>query len=259
MADKIDPKKEIASCWNGNAESYDSRYGHGLKSTAEEIAWKEMLRKLTGETPLDILDVGTGTGFLAILLAELGHKVTGIDLSEGMMVKGKEKATAKNLQIQFLLGDAENLPKEFAGKFDMVINRHLLWTLLEPEKSLAEWNRVLKPGGRVAIIDGNWAEQSSSAKVRKFLGRVVIMLTEFTNPWKQKRGYSDELQQMLPMRQGDNRNKTVDILKSCGYDEIEVTYLTEIDRVESKSMPLGQRLANYYRRHMIVGRKRASD
>ncbi|MDK2935486.1 MAG: hypothetical protein PWP62_494 [Eubacteriaceae bacterium] len=255
----IDVKSEIVSCWNTSSASYDNHYGHGIKSKAEADAWREALNKIAGDTPLNILDIGTGTGFLAIFLAELGHCVKGVDLSEGMMGKAKEKAAKENLQITFAVEDAENLSSESDGYYDLVINRHLLWTLLSPEKALAEWNRVLKPGGRVVIIDGNWADNSVGDNIRANFGKFLIAVTEFRNPWKKTGSYSKELSEMLPMKKKENRKKTESIMKKAGFSSISQNYMDDIDRIERKAMPYKVRLTTTYRRHVIIGTKQKND
>lgn len=247
----FDVKKEIAVCWDGCAAEYDDLYGHGLKSAAEAAAWKEFLRTAIGTTPQRILDVGTGTGFLALLLAELGHEVTGIDLSDGMMEQGRKKAAARKLAVTFRTGDAETLPAEMESSFDVVINRHLLWTLLEPQKALQEWYRVLKPGGRVMIIDGNWKQLSAGDRLRRFFGNLLIAVTEFRNPWRQSSGYSAELNGLLPMNRADAALDPKSILKACGFAHIAEMRLTEIDQIERRAMPLKVRLTKNCHRHML--------
>ena len=59
------------------------------------------------------------------------------------------------LNVKFQYGDADELPFE-NNVFDAVINRHVFWTMSDPEKAAAEWARVLKPGGKLVIIDGDW-------------------------------------------------------------------------------------------------------
>ena len=110
-----------------------------------------MIRRPGG--PLDALDVGCGTGFLALELAARGHRVTGIDFAPAMLAGARDKAAAQGLAVRFEQGDAEQLPYP-DGSFDLVISRHVLWTLPHPEAALDEWLRVLRPGGRLAVIDG---------------------------------------------------------------------------------------------------------
>lgn len=80
-----------------------------------------------------ILDVSCGTGFLSLLLAELGHFVVGLDLTEGMLEVHRRQARARGLDITMVRGDAEDPPPGL-GSFDAVVPRHLLWTLLRPQR-----------------------------------------------------------------------------------------------------------------------------
>lgn len=129
-----------------------------MYSGNKKESWKEILTNAleTTET-LIVLDVGTGPGTMAFILAELGHNVTGIDLSEGMVEKAMEHAMKFNLPVKFRQGDAENLPFEDES-FDAVVNRAVLWTISNPEKAIAEWWRVLRTDGKLVIIDGSWED-----------------------------------------------------------------------------------------------------
>lgn len=111
--------------------------------------WQEELEaQLPERSPLNILDVGTGTGFFAILMAKLGHKVTGIDLTPAMLEEAAAMAAGLGLDIAFRHMDAQQL--DFPdGTFDVVLSRNLTWTLPEPGESL----RPVAPGaetGRAA-------------------------------------------------------------------------------------------------------------
>ena len=116
----------------------------------------ELRRWLPEGKTLDILDVGTGTGFFAILLASLGHRVTGIDLTPAMLEEGRALAAHLGLSITFLQMDAQALrfPDE---SFDLVLSRNLTWTLPEPEKAYGQWLRVLRPGGQLLNFDADYA------------------------------------------------------------------------------------------------------
>ena len=91
--------------------------------------WQEELEaRLPAKMPLNILDVGTGTGFFAILMAQLGHTVTGIDLTPAMLEEAAAMAASLGLDIAFRHMDAQQLgfPE---GTFDVVLSRNLTWTL----------------------------------------------------------------------------------------------------------------------------------
>ena len=96
------------------------------------------------------------------------NRVTGIDFAPAMLALAKEKAANAGAAIRLEEADAENLP--FApASFDLVITRHVLWTLPHPEAAVGEWVRVLRPGGRLAVIDGHslvapGEEQAASAR-----------------------------------------------------------------------------------------------
>jgi len=102
-----------------------------------------------------VLDVGCGTGFLTFELAARGHRVSGIDFAVAMLGEALRKAALRNVSVRFQQADAEKLP--FASRsFDLIISRHLLWTLADPEAAISEWIRVIRPEGRVVVVDGQF-------------------------------------------------------------------------------------------------------
>lgn len=121
---------------------------------------KRWLEAITCRLPqgkkLRILDVGTGTGFFAILLSRLGHTVEGIDLTPAMLEEARDQAFQQGLDIVFREMDAQNLSYG-EESFDVVLSRNLTWTLPEPEKAYGEWYRVLKKGGLLLNFDADYA------------------------------------------------------------------------------------------------------
>ena len=143
--------EDIAARWSARAEQYhrwgDLEHGH----PAYRLAWTDALTGLVGAAPRRIVDVGTGTAEIALLLTEMGHDVTGFDIAPGMLARARSKAADTGLRIQH--GDAYALPLP-AGSTDVVVNRMVFWTLHDPASALREWRRVLAPGGRIVVIDG---------------------------------------------------------------------------------------------------------
>jgi ubiquinone/menaquinone biosynthesis C-methylase UbiE len=149
-------KQQVAAHWNRRAAHFDEDFGHSIRTSAERLAWDRILDLLlAGRGVLDALDVGCGTGFLALELAGRGHRVTGVDFAPAMLAEARRKAAASGLSIRFEEADAERLPFA-AGSFDLAISRHLLWTLPHPEAAIDEWIRVVRPGGRLVIVDGQF-------------------------------------------------------------------------------------------------------
>jgi ubiquinone/menaquinone biosynthesis C-methylase UbiE len=154
QADQV--KQQVAAHWNRRAAGFDSDFGHSIRTAAERAAWNRILALVAGgRGALDALDVGCGTGFLSFELGGRGHRVTGIDFAPQMLAEARRKAAAQGLAVRFEAGDAEQLG--FAdARFDFVITRHVLWTLPHPEAAVDEWIRVLRPGGRLAVIDSQF-------------------------------------------------------------------------------------------------------
>lgn len=248
-------KNQIASRWDELSKSYDDQYSHGLKSKEEKIQWKTFLQNIVDGHNKEVLDVGTGTGFLAILLSELEHRCTGIDISEGMMSVARKKAAENNLDIKFCTGDAENLSIE-DNRYDVVINRHLLWTIPHPEKALQEWIRVLKPGGKLIILDGDWFYKNKFNDFKIWLGNFLIKITESKDSSDHNSNYSEEIKAMLPMMKDENARNVYKFLKNSGLDNVEVISMSEVDKVEKEAMPFKYKLASPYKRICITGIKK---
>jgi ubiquinone/menaquinone biosynthesis C-methylase UbiE len=149
-------KQQVAAHWNRRAPHFDEDFGHSIRTPAERAAWDRILDLvLAGRGALDALDVGCGTGFLTFELLARRHRVTGVDFAPAMIAEARRKAAERGVAVRFEEADAEQLPFP-AGSFDLVISRHLLWTLPHPEAAIDEWIRVLRPGGRLVVVDGQF-------------------------------------------------------------------------------------------------------
>lgn len=166
-------KQQVAAHWGRRAAGFDADFGHSIRTAAERAAWDRVFVLVQGggggrPGGLDALDIGCGTGFLSLELAQRGHRVTGIDFAPAMLALARRKAMEAGADIHFEEADAENLPLPPLS-FDLVVTRHVLWTLPHPEAAIDEWIRVLRPGGRLAVIDGHslvkpGEEQAASAR-----------------------------------------------------------------------------------------------
>ena len=114
------------------------------------------------------LDLACGTAVISHLLDDLGFKVTGLDWAEPMLERARAKAKARGRQIRFLMGDAERTMEDDAA-YDVITNRHLVWTLVDPLACFREWHRVLKPGGKLLIVDGDFVNTSTLTRLLKKL------------------------------------------------------------------------------------------
>jgi ubiquinone/menaquinone biosynthesis C-methylase UbiE len=153
--DALTVKEIVRSHWAARASKFDTGPTHGLHSGAQRHSWSALLGRWAGAGSVDALDVGCGTGFLALQLAALGHRVTGIDAADEMLALARSKAQEAHLPLALYRGDAERLPFENAG-FDLLVERHVIWTLPDPSGALAEWRRVLRPRGLLVVVEGDW-------------------------------------------------------------------------------------------------------
>ena len=143
----------IRTYWNTRAEGFSLKTAHELHQ--DPTRWIARIRPFFPRAGrLAVLDVGCGPGFLAILLARLGHDVTAFDYTEQMLERARANAAETGVRLTICKGDAQCLP--FADEsFDMVVSRNLTWNLEHPEQAYAEWLRVLAPGGVLLNFDGN--------------------------------------------------------------------------------------------------------
>jgi SAM-dependent methyltransferase len=149
-------KRQVAAHWGRRAAHFDEDFGHSIRTPGERAAWDRILDLVVpAGRSLDALDVGAGTGFLSFELAARGHRVTGVDFAPAMIARARLKAAERGIAVAFEEADAEHLPFA-ATSFDLVVSRHLLWTLPHPQAAIDEWIRVLRSGGRLVVVDGQF-------------------------------------------------------------------------------------------------------
>jgi ubiquinone/menaquinone biosynthesis C-methylase UbiE len=214
-------KEYIKRYWSDDAGNYNKSIQTLVKSQKSKTRWQDLFVEVMGRDKLRVLDVGTGPGIIALLLAELGHSVTGIDFSSEMLANAKSNAAAFDLPVRFEKGDAEDLP--FApDTFDAVVNRYVLWTVTNPRKAISEWRRVIKPGGRVVIIDGNWYTNEKTLKRalwRRF-STILIMATEHRDP--RHEDLDDDVKNGLWSIKARRPQADVELLEKAGFRDIRI-------------------------------------
>ncbi len=152
---KTSKKEEVEEMFDNISHKYD--FLNRLLSMGIDVQWrKKVVKKAKEVEPKAILDVATGTGDLAIALAQgiPNAKITGFDLSAGMLNEGRKKVQEKHLekQIEMIQGDAENMPFP-DNSFNVVTVAFGVRNFENLEKGLNELYRVLKPGGKLLILE----------------------------------------------------------------------------------------------------------
>jgi SAM-dependent methyltransferase len=146
---------EIAGYWNDYADAYDDEPDHGLADPATREAWRGLLERWLPATASDVADLACGTGSLTALAAGLGHRVVAVDLAANMVERARAKTAEFAGQVTVRVGDVTD-PPFGPGSVDVVLARHILWTLPDPQAALARWRLMLRPGGRFLLIEGRW-------------------------------------------------------------------------------------------------------
>ena len=203
-------KEKIRAFWDHPRQDYDA--GHGVNDPAEKEMWRKGMAELLGpDKNLMILDIGTGTGFLALLLAEMGYNVTGVDWAMAKIQKAKDKAAASKIYVNFEVQDAETLsfPDD---TFDAVVSRHVIWTLSDPYAAAREWVRVTKPGGKVIVDIPRMASHSGSHH------------------------FGEEIGKNLPFYNGADPEKIEEMLKGAGLSKISTIMLETSGDEEKKTL-----------------------
>jgi ubiquinone/menaquinone biosynthesis C-methylase UbiE len=146
---------DTADDWDESAAGFDQEPDHGLLDPLVHAAWRGLLMAALPPAPAVIADLGCGTGSLSVLLAQEQYVVRGLDSSPAMLEHARAKAAARHVTVDWVLGDAGS-PALDEQSVDVVLCRHVLWALADPSAAVARWVRLLRPGGRLVLIEGSW-------------------------------------------------------------------------------------------------------
>lgn len=162
--------------WDAEAPGFDDEPDHGLREPVVREAWAARLRDWLPSRPCDVLDLGCGTGSLSLLATEQGHRVTGVDSSRAMVALARAKLAGRPAVV--LVGDAA-APPVGEERFDVVLVRHVLWTLPDPGRVLRHWCGLLRPGGRLVLVEGVWGRVGPvGLPAERLYGMVAPLVSE---------------------------------------------------------------------------------
>lgn len=204
---------QITAFWNVVAAHYDTPDNVAPPDSLDYQHWVAAVRSVLPDPPARVLDVGTGTGFVARIAAALGHQVSAIDAAPAML----EAAAAHDSDnaISYSLGDAVG-PAFPTRSFDVVISRSLLWTLREPETAFRNWYRLLKPGGRMVAIYGLAARTHRAPPPEAGNGE---------QPGLFERHYTPEVQATLGALHLSEHDYLLEVAAAAGFGDVSVSAL----------------------------------
>ncbi|MFV0318892.1 MAG: class I SAM-dependent methyltransferase [Microbacterium sp.] len=236
----LDPvQSRINAYWSARAPEYDASQLERQQRPGAEQVWGDVWTAALPPAPADVLDLGTGSGNVALLLARLGYAVTGVDLADGMLAEARRKAEEMSRAPQFVEGDAVAPPFP-AGSFDALTARYLLWTLRDPADALRAWRELLRPGGVLVAVDSLWypegidaAEELAAANPHDDEFRVA---------------YDAEARARLPLAEASDIQRTADMLTHAGFADVTVDELPEIMDLDRRyGVAPGHRVQLQYR------------
>src|SRR5699024_8995006 len=211
----VNIQTNITRYWDGRARAYDAHQQRDDRHAADRAAWSRVLTHALNHEVTDVLDLGTGSGYLAFRLADLGYTVTATDLSEGMLSVAADHAQERAEQGQpnptFQTGDAV-APSFGPETFDAVTNRYVMWTLRNPLAALLNWKQLLRPGGQLLVVDAPWFPNGIEANTTE--GFVEH--------------YGGTVAEALPLAQARSIEDTLAIVRQAGFQHVTATPLTEI-------------------------------
>lgn len=213
-------KTRIKHYWDNNVDVHDKYFSF---YPDEELIWSEFLiGKLN--TCQKVLELGCGTGNLTRILVRTGYDVTAVDISPQMLGKFSLREDCETL-----LGDAENPPFKDAS-FDAIICRNLMCTLPEPKKTLEEWFKVLRRGGKLVIID-----KLDGVNIRERIGNFLALMLERQNLWSL--GYGKDTSSLIPFHRGFKPHDLKSLVLNSGFEDVRVDGMGTVNSARRTSIP----------------------
>lgn len=205
----------IDDYWDHRARVYDEAQHREGRDAVDRDLWGRVWSSALPPAPARVLDLGTGSGHAAFVLADRGYDVTGVDSSAGMLDIARVRAAeAKGASPTFVLGDAVDPPVD--GGFDVVVSRYLMWTLRDPLTALQRWRGLLCPGGVLAVVDSTWFDAGIEESPSEFIDSYAAVMDD------------------LPLATADSIAATAEVVTAAGFCDVTTRPLTEVLEVDRR-------------------------
>jgi SAM-dependent methyltransferase len=236
---------QIRQYWDDDALVYDISPRHQPTDASVVAAWTAAVKRVLPAAPARVLDCGAGTGFLSLIAARLGHRVTALDMSAGMLEVLRQKAGSEQVSVEIQIGPAHEPP----SGFDAVIERNLLWTLPDPVGTLAAWKEA-NPGARLASFGGIWGSTDPWERVRA-KGRELATRVKGSPP-EHHASYSPGLVASLPLARGTTPDRVIESVLAAGWRRPGLERLRDVEWAEALTLGPLERLLGVNARFLIT-------
>lgn len=228
-------------------------------------ATRELLKKCKVGKTYYVLVVGSGNGVSAIKIHEMtGCRVMGVDISEDMVLRAREKLKPNDSGIEFILGDAENL--EFHDNtFDVVLSESVTG-FTNKTKSISEYYRVLKYGGFLGLNEVTWISNPSH-EIEEYCRRVMGLVAEREDGWLsllaeagfKNMGSSVNVMSWWGQIRADFELQSMDLFRIWGrFFNLylrETEYRKSVNRLAWEAVHIPRKFNRYYGYGLYLGRK----
>lgn len=211
-------KEEVAQMFDNISSKYDF-LNHFLSLGIDKLWRKRAVRMLKSIHPKKVLDIATGTGDFALESLKLEPtEVIGLDISEGMLSKGREKMVKRKKDhiISMRYGDSENIPFE-DNYFDALTVGFGVRNFENLEKGLSEMLRVVKPGGKLIILEFSKPKKFPVKQIFNFYSKRIIPLLGKSIS-KDERAYAYLPESVAAFPEG---RAFTEILEKLGYTDVK--------------------------------------
>jgi SAM-dependent methyltransferase len=227
-------RTRLREYWDADAPTYDRSPKHVAHTAAQRAAWTAALLRHMPPAPARVVEVGAGTGFLSVILAECGYQVSAVDFAPSMLNILSAKAARADVEIEVVESSAETPPP---GPFDAVVERMLLWTLPEPAEALEAW-RDVAPRGRLLSFGRLWDGdrlEAAHARSRSIVGRLRREPPEHHAPYPAWFSGSNGKPRPHP-------EYVVETIESAGWHGVRLERLRDVEWAQALSAPIPLRL-----------------
>jgi ubiquinone/menaquinone biosynthesis C-methylase UbiE len=219
-------EKRIETYWNKRADSYNEVVQKEMACGKKQV-WESLLRQYAGPGEnRQALDVGTGPGFFAVLLAGLNYSVTAIDKCRDMLEQARKNAKTAGRDIRFFQADAHelDLPDE---SFDVIVSRNVTWLLPNPLEVYQKWYRLLKPAGKAVVFDANWNLPLSNPELKLQCDQYRQIAIEkgyqdTSSITPEQQAENEAIARKLPLTYKERPSWDEQAFRRCGFQRIEI-------------------------------------
>ena len=218
MTDEI-----VANHWNRRAEIYNHSVMREYGDRRTHEAWREIYSEAVSGKSGKLMDCGCGPGTVTLYVSDLGFEITDYDQSPEMLKVARRNAETFGIEAEFVQGDAEEMPFD-DETFDVIVSQNMMWTVPHPDKVLSEWYRVLKPGGCLVYVDGDWFNDPKKTPFRLKLSHFITTFDRKKRETRKERNERERMGNFSHLWSFDARRPRDDIVmaEAAGFRNISV-------------------------------------